>query len=214
MPKIIRKHLDYRIYMGADRSDRIRVCSRSLERCDWDYEIVDRDRRFHVARLHNTGWSMYCDGDFVFLRDPIALFTLAKQYPRIPVWCVQHDPYDAPLRKKEGEANENYECKNWSSLMIFNHADPICTGFNPDEWSMKDRHRFRWVPDDALGALPQTWNVLVGVQDYHGPVQAPDALHFTHGTPEDPHSPVTRYDRYWDMFDRADWREKTKVHLL
>ena len=84
MPKVIRKHPGYRIFMGKDRADRMRVCGRSLERWDWEYGTVDRDRRFGIAGLYRTGWSMYCDGDFVFIRDPLSIFTLASHYPRIP----------------------------------------------------------------------------------------------------------------------------------
>ena len=43
-------------------------------------------------------------------------------------------------------------------------------------------HRFNWLTDDVIGALPMTWNYLEG---WHTAVdcQDPRAVHFTRGGP-------------------------------
>ncbi len=44
----------------------------------------------------------------------------------------------------------------------------------------RDLHRFCWLDDDLIGALPAEWNVLIGEEDHPDPALA----HFTLGVPD------------------------------
>jgi len=192
----------YHIEIALDeRLIKTRVCEVSLWAQGWRPVVsIPRHRRFELAGARQEGYTLYCDGDFVFLRDPRELFARVTPWPDVPVWCVQHAPYDAPARKKDGEPNEWYERKNWSSLMIFNHAHPACQQI-PAGMTLPELHRFRWVEEPHyVGELPSEWNVLAGVHDEPRPA----AIHYTHGTPDErDYTPSPYHDHYLGWLERA-----------
>lgn len=182
----------YVAYDGANTS----VCVSSMARFGVEpSKTINRDRRFEIPLDPHAkgGLALYCDGDFVFLRDPTALFEIATSDPTKAVWCVKHPRFDSlPSSKKRGEPNWNYPRKNWSSLMVFDLSHSIYDRFDPAAWSALDLHRFEWCPDFLIGELPREWNTLVGLQDYDSPA----GLHFTHGAPGEKFSTsVPKYDR-------------------
>jgi hypothetical protein len=127
------------------------------------------------------GWAIYMDCDMLVRCDIHGLITLARKDRHHALWCVQHDYIPKDTVKFEGHVQTVYPRKNWSSLMVFRNK--FCTDLTPEyvqRASGSDLHRFRWLPDDAIGKLPTTYNWLVGEYEAN-----PDAkiLHYTRGGP-------------------------------
>jgi hypothetical protein len=146
--------------------------------CSTDFAIS----RFLVPILHQSGWALFADSDVVFLRDVRELFDLAD--PAKAVMVVQHENGHEPGSKMDGQAQVLYARKNWSSVMLFNCDHPANerltlheVNARPGRWL----HRFGWLADSEIGALPAEWNWLVGVQPRP---RAPAIAHYTLGTPE------------------------------
>jgi hypothetical protein len=82
-----------------------------------------------------------------------------------------------------GSKNEDYPCKNWSSVMIFNCNNYPTKKLTP-EYIQKSTgahlHRFMWTSEDRVGALPPEWNWL---PDEYGANPNAKLLHYTLGTP-------------------------------
>lgn len=127
------------------------------------------------------GWAIFLDCDFLALRNPQRLVELLD--PRFAVMCVQHRHEPAPGVKMDGQLQTLYARKNWSSLMAFNCEHPSNQELTLDlvnEAPGRDLHRFCWLRDEEIGALPQEWNWLVGHSDPH---VVPSFVHYTDGGP-------------------------------
>ena len=186
-----------RIHVAKDDDPRkTENCIRSL--ADYRIPVVSiyhPNDRFNLVQHWKSGYTLYCDGDFLFLQDPTPLFdSICSKSNDIAVAVVKHRRYDVPPMKKNGERNEWYTRKNWSSLMMINHAHFICLLMNPKR-PKPFLHRFGWVPERYLGTIKPKWNVLVGVQR----VEEPAALHFTHGYPGETHAIPSEYDHHLDL---------------
>lgn len=137
--------------------------------------------RFFVPMLARTGWALFMDCDMLVRKDMAKLFALAD--PSKAVMCVQHDYTPSRREKMRGEIQTPYERKNWSSLMLFNCDHPANSGLTLDLMNNatgKDLHGFCWLEDHHIGALPQTWNFLVGESARDAD---PSVVHFTNGVP-------------------------------
>lgn len=154
--------------------------------------------RFLVPILHQTGWALFVDSDVIFLGDVSDLFALAD--PTKAVMCVQHRQEIGASTKMDGQLQQFYARKNWSSVMLFNCDHPANRRLSLVD--VQERrglylHSFGWLHDDEIGALPQSWNYLVGVSG--GVVSPPpDLLHFTLGTPE--LGVFSHYDEAWHRY--------------
>lgn len=118
-----------------------------------------------VARANGCprGWALFCDCDFLFLRDPAELFALAD--PAKAVMVVQHNHRPPDGAKMDGVQQLAYRRKNWSSLILWNLDHPANDALTPRMVNtMPGRwlHGFEWLPDDLIGALPERWNWLAG----------------------------------------------------
>lgn len=137
--------------------------------------------RFLVPYLSGyAGWSIFMDCDMLMTTDIAELFELRDD--DCAVMCVQHDYVAGDDVKFLGAVQTKYEKKNWSSVMMFNNSR--CTTLTPDVVAKESGlylHQFKWLSDDSLiGALPQTWNYLVGEMSMVG---TPKLIHFTLGGP-------------------------------
>lgn len=138
--------------------------------------------RFLVPHLMNfRGWAVFMDGDMIVRADIAELWALRDDSKA--VLCVQHD-YKTHSRKKYlGAANADYPRKNWSSVVLWNCGHPANRALTPDfieSASGAQLHRFSWLADDLIGALPIAWNWL---PDEFGPNPEAKLLHWTLGTP-------------------------------
>jgi lipopolysaccharide biosynthesis glycosyltransferase len=137
--------------------------------------------RFLVPYLSSyEGWSLFMDCDMLVRADIAELWDLRDE--RFAVMCVKHDHRPLETVKFLGAPQTAYGKKNWSSVMLFNNAR--CRALTPEyvnTASGLELHQFKWLDrDDAIGALPATWNHLVGHDD-----PRPDAknVHYTIGGP-------------------------------
>lgn len=158
--------------------------------------------RFLVPYLcEYVGWALFADGDVLVRRDLGELFSLAD--PRYAVQVVKHQYAPIDSEKMTGHAQTQYARKNWSSVMLFNCAHQANRALNVDLVNSvpgRDLHRFCWLEDDQIGALPSEWNHLVG----HSPDSEDAAIaHFTSGIPDMPGYEHVRYADEWYSFARA-----------
>ena len=127
------------------------------------------------------GWALFADGDMICRADIAELWSLRD--PGKAVQVVQHDYQTKAATKYLGNKNQNYPRKNWSSVMLWNCAHPKNRALTP-EFVMAQNgaflHRFSWLDDADIGALPIEWNWLT--TEYEDNPQA-KLLHYTLGTP-------------------------------
>jgi lipopolysaccharide biosynthesis glycosyltransferase len=147
------------------------------------------------------GWALFMDCD-VLLRTNLyelkALLDDAKA-----VMCVKHDHRPSFNVKMDGQEQTSYPRKNWSSVMAFNVDHPANDALTADLVNTlpgRDLHRFCWLADDEIGALPPEWNHLVGHSDDG---RDPKIVHFTDGGPWfDAFRNVPYADEWFAVLDR------------
>jgi len=95
---------------------------------------------------------------------------------------VKHDYVARDDVKFLGAMQTKYEKKNWSSVMLFNNS--ACKVLTPQVVANESGlylHQFKWLSgDDRIGALPTTWNYLVGEMTIPS---VPKLIHYTLGGP-------------------------------
>lgn len=137
--------------------------------------------RFLVPALARTGWAMFMDCDMLVRADLSALFALCDD--RFAVMCVKHDHKSEVVTKMDNQPQTNYARKNWSSVMLFNCDHPSNEELTVDfvnSATGRELHRFAWLEDDEIGALPPAWNWLAEEQ---APIDNPFIVHHTLGSP-------------------------------
>ena len=195
-----------KIFIGYENEypESFEVCAESIRRFNPNHEIIPLVKseleekglytreyqgestdfaftRFLVPFLSDyKGYTLFCDGDFMWRCDPQEIEDYAKQSNYSPsVWVVKHPPFlTTPYKKMKGKANMSYPKKYWSSLMYFNNDK--CFSLTSDlvnSWSGKDLHEFAWASE--IGDLPAEYNAMV---NYYKFPEA-KAVHFTDGGP-------------------------------
>lgn len=137
--------------------------------------------RFLVPHLAESGWAVFMDCDMLVRTDIKKLFDQCDNSKAI--MCVKHH-FDPPEGiKMDGQLQTRYFRKNWSSVMAFNCDHPANKALTLEAvntWAGRDLHAFKWLDDDLIGELDQSWNFLVGHTE---PEIEPDIVHFTEGGP-------------------------------
>lgn len=138
--------------------------------------------RFLVPHLcQYTGWALFADGDILVRADIAGLIALAD--PQYAIQVVQHAHDPREIVKMEGHAQTTYARKNWSSVVLWHCGHPANRALTVDLVNTlpgRDLHRFCWLDDALIGALPPRWNVLVGTETDPDPA----LVHFTLGLPD------------------------------
>lgn len=137
--------------------------------------------RFFTPLLALKGWALFMDCDMLVRADLNNLFDLLD--PRYAVMCVKHEHASAVTTKMDGQPQTNYARKNWSSVMAFNcehTSNAALSGHWLNTLPGRDLHRFCWLKDKEIGALPPAWNWLAGEQP---PMENPFIVHHTLGSP-------------------------------
>lgn len=141
--------------------------------------------RFLVPALcQYEGVALFVDCDFLFRADVASL--LADVSPNNAVSVVHHDYMPGKGVKMDGQRQENYQRKNWSSLMVMNCGHPssrALTGATVSEADGAWLHQFRWCRPYEIGEVDRRWNWLEG---WHDPADEPAAVHYTRGVPSMP----------------------------
>lgn len=186
-----------RVFVGYDPREAVayHVCCQSIidgtkapvsfypirgERRDGSNDFIYA--RFLVPWLCGfNGAAIFVDGDMIVRGDIADLF--AERRMDVGVQCVQHDYKTKYPTKYLGNKNEDYPRKNWSSVMIWNcgfYPNRVLTPEFVGRASGEFLHRFQWLNDEQIGALPDAWNRLVLEQEIR---PTDKLLHYTIGTP-------------------------------
>jgi hypothetical protein len=140
--------------------------------------------RFFVPHLAGyAGWALFCDCDFLWLADIGDLFALADD--RYAVMCVHHDHRPPESWKMDQRQQTLYPRKNWSSMVLYNCGHPANRVLTPEVANRESGsflHRFQWLDDRLIGAVPETWNWLEG-WSRRPAAGHPNVVHFTRGGP-------------------------------
>ena len=160
--------------------------------------------RFFVPFLTGyQGWALFCDCDFLWLADIKGLMDLLDD--RYALMCVHHDHRPPETMKMDGRKQTQYPRKNWSSLVLYNCGHPANRVLTPDVVNRElgaFLHRFQWLDDDLIGAVPETWNWLEGWSE--APAEGhPNVVHFTRGGPW--------FDDWQDVAFGDLWLEEEKA---
>lgn len=138
--------------------------------------------RFLVPYLCDYyGVAIYMDCDMLCLTDIHSIWRDADLTSSTAVWVRKHEYVPKSAVKMDGRQQTAYPRKNWSSFMVFENSK--CEALTPgyvNGATAADLHRFAWVDDRLIGALPHDWNWLVGEYPRHS---APKLLHYTLGGP-------------------------------
>lgn len=167
--------------------------------------------RFLVPALMDyRGWALFCDCDFLWLGDPAKLIAMAdRQYA---VMCVHHDHNPPETMKMDGAVQTRYPRKNWSSMVLYNCGHPANAALTPELVNSESGaflHRFQWLDDDLIGAVPETWNWLEGWS--RKPDQgAPDVVHYTRGGPWFENWQDVDYGDLW-LAEEAHYKQSLEV---
>ena len=133
----------------------------------------------YLCGFHGT--AIFLDGDMIVRQDIAELAQMQRL--DVGVQCVQHDYQTKYPTKYLGYPNEDYPRKNWSSVMLWNcgyFPNKILTPEYVRASSGSHLHRFEWLKDSQIGALPAEWNRLALEED----LTPDDKLrHYTIGTP-------------------------------
>ena len=155
--------------------------------------------RFLVPYLCGyRGRAVFLDCDMLVLDDIYQMVENAGE-PYSPVCVVKHEHKPHANTNMLGQVQTRYECKNWSSVMLFwcDHHD--CRNLTPeyvDTASGLDLHQFKWLETGMVGRLPHKWNHLVGY-DPDVPAEQISLLHWTEGGPWWKRYAKTAYSDLW-----------------
>lgn len=159
--------------------------------------------RFLTPFLANwRGWALFVDCDVLALTDICQLFALLDN--RYALMCVQPEFTPKQRRKMDGQVQSAYPRKLWSSVMAFNCEHPANSALTLEAINTlpgRDLHRFCWLPDSAIGALPPEWNWMEGITR---PQISPSLVHFTAGGPWLPEYANAEFATEWRR-ERALW---------
>lgn len=116
--------------------------------------------RFLVPYLCSyKGRAIFMDNDMLCLSDIQEICDLSMDSYWLRV--VKHDQHPTSSIKMDGRVQTSYPRKNWSSFMLINCEKMTAwTKEAVETQSPKWLHRFEPVPDDRIGDIPATWNVL------------------------------------------------------
>jgi lipopolysaccharide biosynthesis glycosyltransferase len=139
--------------------------------------------RFMVPwMMKYQGIALFCDCDMLFNTDVEELLSYAYAQPDKAIHVVQHDYVPRHTIKMDGQVQQAFPRKNWSSFILWNCGHPSnaqLTLNHCNEASGAELHQFQWLRDEEIGWLPITWNWLEG--EYEKPTQLPNVIHYTNG---------------------------------
>jgi lipopolysaccharide biosynthesis glycosyltransferase len=171
----------------SQASEPVSFCPLSLNTLhDYTEKHVDGSNEFIYSRflvphlMGFKGWAIFADGDMVLDADIAELWAM-RNY-RYAAQVVKHNYKTKHPVKYLGARNDDYPCKNWSSVILWNCGHLANRVLTPD-YVMKSAgshlHRFEFAADSQVGDLPLEWNWLVSEYE-----DKPAKLyHYTIGSP-------------------------------
>jgi lipopolysaccharide biosynthesis glycosyltransferase len=213
-----KKQQPFKIYIGYDERESIAfdVCAYSIQKhATVPIEIIKLDKqrmkeadtykrpekkgdastdfaytRFFIPHLSNyKGFSLFMDCDMIMQCDIKEIIDLCDKNYAVRV--VKHPQY-TPVHsvKMDGQKQEGYPRKNWSSVILWNNEHQYNRLLTPDllndvkKSSGAYLHRFSWLADTAIGSLPATMNYLCDEKLYPTlSLEQLKIIHYTNGGP-------------------------------
>ncbi len=178
-----------------------------FKRTDKDGATEFTYTRFFVPYLSSyKGYSLFCDSDFLWTCDIAELLKYRNSSKALS--CVMHQYKNCNDKiKMDGQKQEWYPRKNWSSLMIFNNEHPSTKKLTLENINTKSPqwlHRFEWSQDEELIEIPKDYNYLVNYYN-DGPIKT---LHYTDGGPWHPAYINVEYGDLWMKYLTPEEKEK------
>jgi hypothetical protein len=144
---------------------------------------------------------LFLDGDMI-VRDDIAQLWKLRD-PGKAVQVVQHDYATRFPTKYFGQPNRSYPRKMWSSVVLWNCGHPRHRILSPDfiqHATGSFLHRFEWLEDKQIGALPPEWNWLADEYEHNDSAKL---VHYTIGGPYLAEYALCDYSEEWHEEARA-----------
>lgn len=160
--------------------------------------------RFLIPYLCDfQGFAIWVDGaDMLMIGDIAELWEYRQRWHSVQV--VKHDYRTKHARKYVGtemeSENKDYPRKNWSSVMLWDCGHYAHRCLTPEYVADHDGaflHRFGWLADEHIGALPIEWNWLL---DEYGSNASAKLLHFTAGIPSIPTYRSSPHAQLWQLY--------------
>ena len=152
--------------------------------------------RFLVPALMKfNGWALFMDCDMLVRCDIREVFAHCDD--RYAVMCVKHNQKVTRPEKMDGSQQVSYYRKNWSSFMLINCGHYLNRKLTIDTVNLATGgwlHGFGWLPDTAIGGLPNYYNWIEGTSPG---MTFPRVIHYTMGGPW--------FDGYGSVFFAEDW---------
>lgn len=137
--------------------------------------------RFFVPWMTKyKGYAIFCDCDMLFTCDLDEIFYSIGA--RKAVYVVQHDYTPRHTIKMDGQVQQSFPRKNWSSFILWDCSHPANARLTLDYCntaSAAELHQFKWLKDSQIGDLALSWNWLEG--EYSKPSKTPRNIHYTQG---------------------------------
>jgi hypothetical protein len=147
-------------------------------------------------------WALFTDCDII-LKYPVE-YLFAQADDSYAVQVVKHCYAPTNDVKMNGQIQQNYKRKNWSSVMLFNVNHPAHQRLTLEMINGmpgRELHAFCWLYNDEIGELTPDWNWLVG---HSSPDVKPSIIHYTEGLPSMPGYDGCAYAQDWFAM-RRDW---------
>ena len=170
--------------------------------------------RFLVPFLNQyKGTALFVDSDFLWKCDILELFNNYKLND-YAVACVKHNYSKCNNKfKMDGQRQDWYPRKNWSSLMIFNcQHQNVVKNLNLENINTKSPkwlHRMFWCKEEEILEIPKEYNYLVNY--YFDEIIK--ALHFTDGGPWHPLYKNVNYGDQWLKYLSLDEIKKLNLSI-
>lgn len=140
--------------------------------------------RFLIPALNQyDGWALFMDADMMLRTDIGELFDKYTQYDEYAIQCVKHNYNPNKSVKMDGQVQQTYNRKNWSSFMLWNCSHSSNLKLTVDDANVKPGswlHGFEWLKDHEIGHIDEEWNWL---DDWSPEHINPKNVHFTTGGP-------------------------------
>ena len=124
---------------------------------DYEEKHTDGSNHFIYSRflvphlMEYKGWAIFMDGDMLLRDDIEKLWALRDESKAVMV--VKHNYKTKMTEKYLGSKNEDYPCKNWSSVILWNCGHPANAVVTPEfiqNATGAQVHRFTWLPDELV----------------------------------------------------------------
>lgn len=156
-------------------------------------------------------WAVFLDSDMVALKDFNELVEEAEATGK-DLSVVKHDYTPPGTVKMDGADQATYNCKLWSSLMVFDmHLfDYTDEDLDVNKDDGRGLHTFDWYRGglDGIGSLPEGWNFIPDHSEKN--TLNPFMIHYTLGTPLHFGYERCRYAEVFNQYYQGMLTEKAK----